>query len=411
MSDTLERARDQEESRITEEKVELVRKRIGVPSTRDLRGSFEFANVDSMRNYARGIGDINPFYRDPEYAATTVWGKLSAHPTFVLYMGVREETQAAASTTVERSDGDPLAGVHSFYSGDEMRWFRPIVEGDRFTMRGGLLSADVRESRMGGRSVHEVRETAFRYAQAEVVAVRRKLRIRVDRSQARSQGKNKSLDVPHQYTPEEFASIEADYDREYVRGSEPRFWADVTIGETSVPLVRGPYTTTAYICYAEATGPRNDFHRSHSVAYQYRKQHPKAFPLNDLGYPDTVARVHWDRDMALRAGLPETYDFGGERVAWMSNVATHWMGDHGFLHHLKVKLLGFCFVGYTVWLRATVADKRQEGGVNFVDLELTATNQRSETIAAGTATVALPSASSPSTLTAPIPVPDDATIY
>jgi hypothetical protein len=207
------------------------------------------------------------------------------------------------------------------------------------------------------------------------------------------------------------AAIEADYEREYVRGSEPRYWEDVVVGEQSVPLVRGPYTTTAYICYAEASGPRNDFHRAHSEAYQYRKRHPKAFPLNNLGYPDTIARVHWDREMAGRAGLPETYDFGGERVAWLSNVATHWMGDHGFLHHLKVRLIAFCFVGDTVWLTATVNDKRQEAGTNLVDLELAAVNQRSETIASGTATVALPSRSNPSALTAPMPVPDGATIF
>jgi acyl dehydratase len=410
MTEALERARDAEESRITPEKVELMRKRIGVPSKREFRGSFEWANIDSMRNFARGIGDINPFYRDVDYAAKSVWGGLVAHPTFVLYMGVRE-AEPDDRPPAERSDGDPLAGVHSFYSGDELRWFRPIVPGDRFTMRGGLLSAELRESRMGGQSVHQVAETAYRDGNGELVAVRRKLRIRVDRSKARAQGKNKELDVPHRYTPEEYAAIEADYEREYIRGAEPRYFEDVQIGETTVPLVRGPYTTTSYICYAEATGPRNDFHRAHSDQFHYRKRHPRGFPLNDLGYPDCVARVHWDRDMALRAGLPETYDFGGERVSWMSNVATHWMGDHGFLHHLKVRLLGFNFVGDTVWLRGTVVDKRQEGKANLVDLELSATNQRGDTIASGTATVSLPSLASPSTPTAPIAVPDDATIY
>lgn len=410
MTDALENARDAEESRITDERIAALRQRIGVVSMRDLKPAFEFAAIDTMRNYARGIGDINPFYRDPDYAEKTVWGRFTAHPTFVLYMGVRAHAKNEEQGSPRASGGDPLAGVHSFYSGEDIRWFRPIVDGDRFTVRSGVAAADPHTSRMGGRSVHEVREAAFRDQNEELVAVRRKLRVRIDRSKARSQGKNRALDVPHHYSPDELAAIDADYEREYVRGAEPRFWEDVEIGETSVPLVRGPYTTTAYICYAEATGPRNDFHRAHSDAYQYRKRHPKAFPLNDLGYPDTVARVHWDPEMAARAGLPQTYDFGGERVAWMSNIVTHWIGDHGFMHHLSVRLRAFCFVGDTVWLRATVVDKRQENGANFVDLELTATNQRHETIATGTATVALPSAGSPS-VTAPIPVTDDATIF
>lgn len=411
MTDALEAARDAEESRITDEKIEQLRQRIGVVATRDLRPSFEYAALDSMRNYARGIGDINPFYRDPEYAAKTVWGRFTAQPTFLLYMGVREAVTPEETAASEALSGDPLAGVHSFYSGDEIRWFRPIVEGDRFTVRSGLASVEPRPSRMGGRSVHETREWAYRDGAGELVAVRRKLRIRIDRSKARAQGKNRHLNVPHRYTPEELAAIEADYEREHVQGAQPRFWEEVEIGETSVPLVRGPYTVTSYICYAEATGPRNDFHRAHSVAYQYRKRHPRAFPLNDLGYPDSVARVHWDRDMAARAGLPETYDYGGERIAWMSNTVTHWMGDHGFLHHLKVRLVGFNFVGDTVWLRATVIDKSQADGFNFVELELSATNQRSETIATGSATVALPSAKNPGQLTAPIPVPENATMY
>lgn len=411
MTESLERARDAEEGRLTDEKIEQVRQRIGVVSTRDLQPSFEYAATDNMRNYARGIGDINPFYRDADYAAKSPWGRLVAHPTFVLYMGVRDELTSEELAAGRANGGDPLAGVHSFYSGEEIRWYRPTVEGDRFSAREGLASAEVHSSKMGGRSLHEIRETAFRDQEGQLVAVRRKLRVRIDRSKARSEGKNADLDVPHRYTAEEMALIDADYDREYVRGADPRYFEDVEIGETSIPLVRGPYTTTAYICYAEATGPRNDFHRAHSVAYQYRKKHPRAFPLNNLGYPDTVARVHWDRDMATRAGLPETYDFGGERVAWMSNIVTHWMGDHGFMHHLHVRMLAFCFVGDTVWLRATVRDKRREDGVNWVDLELEATNQRSQRIAAGTATVALPSKDAPDKLTAPIPVPENASMY
>lgn len=409
MSQTLEKARDSEEGRITDDKIEALRQRIGIASRRDLRPSFEYAALDSMRNYARGIGDINPFYRDPAYAEKGPWGTFSAHPTFLLYMGVRDHIDDASAEP--QSTGDPLAGVHSFYSGDEITWFRPIVQGDRFAVRSGLASAEPRSSRMGGRSVHEKREYAFRDGEGNLVGVRRKLRIRVDRQQARSQGKNRELDVPHHYSPDEMAAIEADYEREYIRGATPRYFEDVEIGETSVPLVRGPYTTTSYICYAEATGPRNDFHRAHSDAFAYRRRHPRGFPLNNLGYPDSVARVHWDRDMAHRAGLPETYDFGGERVAWMSNVATHWIGDHGFLHRLSVSLRGFNFVGDTVWLTAIVTDKRQEGSNYLADLELSATNQRSETIATGTATVALPTRSAPGKVPASIPVPDDATIF
>jgi len=408
-TEELARRRDHEEGTITDDKVDRLRRRIGrpVPYT---DASFEFAGVDSLRNYARGIGDIDPMYCDPSHARNTAWGSYAAQPTFMLYMGVSEETELSADL-LATGRGDPLAGVHAFYSAEEMRWFRRIEENDRLRIRKGLASVEIKPSRMGGQAVHEIHEGVYWNQNGALVGLRRQLLVRVGRASARSQGKNLDLDVPHRYTQEEMASIEAEYEREYIRGPEPRFWDDIEIGEESVPLLRGPYTTTAYICYAEATGPRNDYHRAHTVAYRYRKDHPRAFPLNQLGYPDTIARVHWDREMAQRAGLPETYDFGGERVAWFSTAATHWMGDSGFLCRLQIRLLGFCFVGDTVWIRGAVTDKRVEGNDHLVDLELTATNQRSETISTGSATFLLPVRSEPRPRFPRTPHSDEVSIF
>lgn len=381
-----------EEGQITDEAVERLRLRVGVPVPQ-LEPSFEFASVDNMRNYAKGIGDINPMYRDPEYARRSPWGSFAAHPTFMLYMG-RSVEQSYPDDLVERTGrGDPLAGVHAFYSGVDIEWTSRIEEGDRMTVRGGLASAEVRRSRMGGQAVHQWTERAYRNQREELVGVHRELLIRVERSAARSTGKYSSLDVPHSYTEAELEAIEKDYEREYIRGEEPRYWEDLEVGEALVPLLKGPYTVTAYICYAEGTGPRNAFHRAHSVAYRYRKEHPRAFPPNDFGYPDTVARVHWDRSMAARAGLPETYDYGGERVAWMSHAVTHWMGDVAFLRRLQLQVKAFCFVGDTVWIGGRVERKYEEKGEKRAEVSLSAKNQRDEEISSGMATVILPSRS------------------
>lgn len=397
-----------EEGEITEEAVERKRRRVGLPVPH-LEPSFEFATVDSMRNYARGIGDVNPFYRNVEHARASRWGAMVAHPTFMSYMGCSVETELSPEL-LATGRGDPLAGVHAFYSGEDLEWLRPVVEGDRLVVRGGLRSIEVKQSRMGGSAVHETTESAYRNQNGELVGVRRQLLIRVDRSRARGARKNLDLDVPHSYTVDEMQAIYSDYEREYIRGSDPRYWEDTTVGEQMVPLVKGPYTVTAYICYAEATGPRNDYHRSHSVAYQYAKSHPRGFPPNALGYPDTVARVHWDKEMARRAGLPETYDFGGERVAWMSHAATNWMGDDGFLRRLSVRIKAFCFVGDTVWIGGSVSDKRQDGPDQIVELAISARNQRDEEIATATATVILPSRSAPGPTT-PRSIPSDLSVF
>lgn len=398
-----------EEGQILPESVERKRARIGLPMPYLAPPPFEHSGTDSLRNYARGYGDVNPFYRDAEYARKTRWGALTGHPTFLTYTG-RSEEREFSDELKATGMGDPLAGVHAFYSGEELHWFRPIRENDTIRVRGGLASLDVKESKMGGKSVHEVSDSVY-WGKEGLLGVRKVLLIRVERSQARSKGKYLDLDVPHRYTPEELQKVYDDYAAEYIRGAEPRFWEDTEVGETTVPLVKGPYTVTAYICFAEGTGPRNAFHHAHSDAYHYTQSHPRAFPPNEHGYPDTVARVHWDREMAHRAGLPETYDFGGERVAWMGHAATNWMGDDAFLRSLKVRIEAFCFVGDVVHIGGEVIDKRIDRGDRVVDVQFTATNQRAETIATALATIILPTKEDPSASTLPSEIPDDLSMF
>lgn len=400
----LEQRRSREEGTITEEALALLRRRIGHPVPHR-KAAFEWASVDPLRNYARGIGDVNPFYRDLDHARASRWQSLTAHPTFMLYMGMSRETELSEEL-LATGRGDPLRGVHAFYGAEEMQWFAPIREGDRLAVRQGLGALDEKTSSMGKRAIHEQHEGVYRNQADELVGLRRYTLIRMERSKARGEKKHAALDVPHHYTEEEMREIDRYYEQEYIRGAEPRYWESVEIGDESIPLVRGPYTTTAYICYAEATGPRNDFHRAHSDAYRYRSEHPRAFPLNAYGFPDTIARVHWDKEMATRAGLPETYDFGGERVAWMSNVVTNWMGDDAFLRRLRVEMRAFCYVGDTVWLTAKVVDKSTDGKDFAVDLELEAVNQRDEQIARGTATVLLPTQTAPDAPTVPSTIPE-----
>jgi len=85
VDEELDRRRDQEEGEITPDRIERLRRRIGLPQPfRD--ASFEFASVDVLRNYARCICEIDPLYRDADYARATAWGSFAAQPTFLFYM-------------------------------------------------------------------------------------------------------------------------------------------------------------------------------------------------------------------------------------------------------------------------------------------------------------------------------------
>ena len=41
------------------------------------------ANIDYIRRYGDGVGDYNPLYRDEVYAASSRFGMLTAHSTFL----------------------------------------------------------------------------------------------------------------------------------------------------------------------------------------------------------------------------------------------------------------------------------------------------------------------------------------
>ncbi|MFH1485823.1 MAG: MaoC family dehydratase, partial [Chloroflexota bacterium] len=240
-----------EDGKVTEEDLAAARRRIGIEMPHARPGQ-EYATIDSIKHYAEGLGDVNPLFQDVENARKTRWGKMIAHPTMMLIMGVSEKKELTHEER-ERGRGGGLAGVHGFYSGDDIEWFRPICEGDRLIVKGGLARIDEHKSAFSGTTYHFTSDEVYRNQNGELVGIARHMSIRAERSQIRGKGKYSDLKT-QSYTPEEMAKIDADYEREYIRGEEPRYWEDVQVGEETVPVVKGPYTATAYICFAEGTG-------------------------------------------------------------------------------------------------------------------------------------------------------------
>jgi len=420
MTETFEELKDTAEGAITPEGVAALKRRIeisikiaseppapGKIALEDMPGH-EFASKDGIRNYAEGLGDCNPLYRDADYASKTRWKGMIAHPTMMLYMGVPQRTRPLTAEEREAGKGGGLPGVHAMYSGEEIEWFQPIYEGDRLTLKAGPSRAEEKTSNTAGQSVHVTNDRVFRNQRGELVGVSRSTAVRYVRSNARERKRN---DTPIQtYTPEDMARIDADYEREEIRGANPRYWEDVSIGDEITPVVKGPWCVTCFIVFHEGTGHRGPFHRAHSLAYEYRKRHPQAFPLNQYGFPDTIMRVHWDPAMARVAGLPTTYDSGVERIAWLSHGVTNWMGNDGLLRKLSLQMRKFVLTGDIVWIKGKVADKYVNDGEYFVELELHAVNQREEDTAPAKALVLLPSKVS-GPVKVPVNIPENVSPY
>ena len=163
--------------------------------------------------------------------------------------------------------------------------------------------------------------------------------FRTDRDLAREAGtkyQEAKRQPPKVYTQDELARIYALYEHETVRGKEPRYWEDVTVGTALPTLVKGPMTITGFIAYAQGWGGL--YIRAHKLAYQMIRRHPGLGIPNTYGIPDCPERVHWEPAFAQKVGAPGAYDYGPERCSWLSHAMTNWIGDDGMLHKLACEI-------------------------------------------------------------------------
>jgi hypothetical protein len=208
----------------------------------------------------------------------------------------------------------------------------------------------------------------------------------VERDSAREAGKYEEIRVT--WTSEQIAAIAERYRAEEARrrGAEPRFVEDVRCGEQLPELTKGPYTATTAIAFLLGWGGL--YVRAHGDAFDLFDRHPALGIPNEWGVPEPPERVHWDPDLARRVGVPGAYDYGPERVSWMGQVVTDWMGDDGFLRNLDVQVRRHNVLGELVTCDGHVTGVDPSTGT--VDIALTAVNQDGHESARGTAVVVLP---------------------
>lgn len=369
------------DARITDEALADLRKRIGVEVS--IEDAFnELACKDAIRHFARGVGDTSPLWQDEQYAKKTRWKGIVAPPTFLYSLRGRNGGAAGVSAI-------GLPGVHGVNAGTEFEWYRPIYAGERVTSTMALTDAIEKQGQFAGRQVLQGVTVYYRAEDGSLVAKARAWSMRTERPAARERKKYSEI-LPHHYTPEEIARIEADYDKEERRGSAPRYWEDVQEGDSLGHVVRGPLTVTDMICWLIGQG-YYPFLRAHRLALEYRRRHPRVYNLNPLGVPDVTERVHWDDEAARNAGAPGAYDFGPQRVSWLAHLLTNWMGDDAFLKGLSAQVRRFVIMGDTVWCRGRVVRKYVQGDQRLVDVDVWAEDQRGDNTAPGKATVVLPS--------------------
>ncbi|MEK7873988.1 MAG: MaoC family dehydratase N-terminal domain-containing protein [Chloroflexota bacterium] len=361
---------------ITDETVAQLRAQIGQELVGNDQPYIEAAGKDAIRHFAFGMGDFNPLWLDETYAKKSRFGGLTAPPCILYAAGYH------------RHHG--LRGAHGLHAGGTWEWFRPIRVNDQFTSKCYLSDVKEKQGRFGGREIIQTWRVDYKNQTGELIASCFMWTIRADRSAAQSKGKYADLQK-QVYTDQQIHDIERQVMHHTEQGDLPRLWSQVQVGDALPPLVKGPITTNDIIAYCMGWGGGgNPYHYSHSLNLIYRRQHPGAATKNPQGIPDIPARVHWEDDYAQRSGLPWAYDLGPQRISWMSQLMTDWVGDDGFLKKMDVQLRSVNFVGDTTFCKGEVVRKFNEGDEALVECRLWAENQRGEKAVQGTAVASLP---------------------
>jgi len=383
---------------ITDEGIERLRARIGVPEPHPSPPHYRHPDVDSFRHVAAAYGDDNPLYCEPAHAAKTCWAGVIAPPPMVggdTLIGEDEVPQVAPEHR-DLMKGDPLRGVHAFYAASAREWWAPLRPGTRSWRRNALVGVLDKPSEFAERAIHEWTAQVFRTDDGALLSGQYRNMVRTERTKARerSDARSKKDDslVQEPYTDDDLAAIDEQYAREAPRGAETRWWEDVQEGDEIGPLVKGPLTVTDMICWHVGMGMGLYGVAPLRLGWRNRQRIPRFYHRDELGVPDVMQRVHWDPSYARKAGNPTTFDYGRMRETWLIHLCTDWMGDDAWLWRLDCEFRKFNWVGDTHWMRGRVTKRHiADGDRPAVDLDVWGENQRGETTTPGHATILLPS--------------------
>ena len=368
-----------EHEEYTKDKVERRKARANKPFFSDRVYFNSEATKDSILHFAHGIGDNNPLWCDEEYAKKTKYGSIIAPPCF-LY-------------TIHWVPMGSLApGVHAWYSGGDWEWYRPIFVGDRFKVVCIFRDVVEKKGRMaGGGSIYiSYTEVIYINQKDQIVGKELQRTVTTGRSEAGRAGKYRHTPKPS-YTREDWKRILDMYENEEVRGSEPRYWEDVNVGDKLNPMIKGPLSVRDMIAWLMGAG--SPFFRAHKLEYEFEKRHPSALQfVKETGEVDVPELVHIFDAFARTIGVERAYDYGHQRMSWLCNFFTNWMGDDGYLWKMSGDLRVFNQVGDITTFEGKVVKKYIEDGKCCVDIEAWAKNQRGEySMPPNISTVVLPS--------------------
>jgi acyl dehydratase len=119
-----------------------------------------------IREFADAVGDPNPVYRDPAYAAQLGFAGVLAPPTLLRTFLYEPKTASDALKVADWS--------YIVHGEQEFEYFAPVMAGDLLTARERIVSITEKASRRAGKLQIAVIETTFHNQRGEKVQVARR---------------------------------------------------------------------------------------------------------------------------------------------------------------------------------------------------------------------------------------------
>lgn len=342
----------------------------------------ETATREAIRHFADGLGDPNPLWRDEEYARKSPCQGLVASP---LFLNAVSEGQAIVG----------LPGLIATFVGSEWEWFQVIRVNDRFSVTNQLEELKELESTPGHRRFLQSGLLCYRNQGGELVGSCRWTQMRTEVKTGQKPSKLSSKQGPEpgpqHYGREALAAIYEAIEAEEIRGSRPRYYEEVKVGDALAPVIKGPLSLSDMVAWAMGIGWQR-IALAHGPKLLHLRANPGLSYIDpETGVPEPIANSHFLPSAArILMGSPLPMDLGFQRVCWLGQAVTHWMSDAGFLRKLETRLKGFVRFGDTSWCQGKVVGKGLEQGEGRVELVLSCSNQHGEITAEGKALVALP---------------------
>ena len=293
---------------ITDEMIAAMAARAGTVLRIDHSVNNELASRIAVAKFAGGVGDINPLWTDSDYARSSPYGAPVAPPSFVIgcFSGIQF--------------GWP--GLGSFHSQSHLTFERPVYWGTRSNASCVYEGFDgPAPSSFAGRTVTDRFRNTYTNQWGERIATVSWQVINFERGRAaarqgshaaaRQAGGTAGPVLPHPWTEDEVAEIEARVLAERPRGARPRNWEDVHAGEALDVLTKGPIGMTDEIAFVAGGGTPIPRLKAHAAALHDYHAHP-AWAFRD---PVTRARepiysVHYNLQAARAMSVAFQYDVG-----------------------------------------------------------------------------------------------------